>query len=95
MRNQERSIAELIRLMTREYGMELKLLQAQAIDFWYQEVPPVFKKHISEVFMLDHKLVVRVDDDVIRHELHYHRNTLKERINLRLSKPLVTEIVLK
>lgn len=95
MRNQEKSIGEILKLMTREYGMELKLLQAQAIDIWYQEVPPIFKDHIAEVFMTDRKLVVRLDDDVMRHELHYHRSTLRERINEKLDKPLVQEIILK
>ena len=95
MRSQEKSIGEILKLMTREYGMELKLLQAQAIDAWYSEVPPVFKEHISEVFMLERKLIVRLDDDVLRHELHYHRSTLVERINGHLDRPLVQEIIIK
>ncbi|MCE2496772.1 MAG: DUF721 domain-containing protein [Flavobacteriales bacterium] len=95
MRSQEKSIGEILKLMTREYGMELKLLQAQAIDAWYQEVPPIFKEHISEVFMMERKMIVRLDDDVMRHELLYHRTTLIDRINQKLEKPLVNEIVFK
>lgn len=95
MRSQEKSIGEILKLMTREYGMEIKLLQAQAIDQWYQEAPPVFKEHVTEVFMKDRTMFVRLDSDVLRHELYYHRNTLKDRINLAVGRAIVEEIVLK
>ncbi len=95
MRNQEKSLGEILKLMTREYGMELKLLQAQAIDLWYREAPPVFKEHVTEVFMKDRTMFVRLDSDVLRHELHYHRNTLKDRINLAVGRAIIEDIVLK
>lgn len=93
-RRNEQSLGEAIAHLIDAGGMREKMDQLDIASWWDEVVGGMIAKHTMGITLRRGKLTVRVDSAPLRQELTYMRDTLKEVLNRRVGREVVTEIVL-
>jgi len=88
-------IKELIREALEEMDLEQKLAERELVRSWEDLVGKQVARATRSIYIRDGKLYVALRSSVIRNELMYLRNELKEELNRRAGKELIHEIVLR
>ncbi len=76
-------------------GFYRKMLEVSAKESWKEIVGPVFAKATEKIFIQNHIMYVSINSPAIRHELMLNRNTIKTKINKKIGKNIIYEIVIK
>ncbi|MCD6332223.1 MAG: DUF721 domain-containing protein [Bacteroidales bacterium] len=94
-RIETKTIKELIREALEEMDLEQKLAEREVVRSWEDLVGKQVARATRSIYIRDGKLYVALRSSVIRNELIYLRNELKEELNRRAGKELIHEIVLR
>ena len=94
-RIETKTIKELIREALEEMDLEQKLAERELVRSWEDLVGKQVARATRSIYIRDGKLYVALRSSVIRNELMYLRNELKEELNRRAGKELIHEIVLR
>lgn len=94
-RSNQFSLGEAIRDFLEEYDLEDKLLEKEAIRHWEEVVGALINKHTRKIWIKDRKLFARVDSPVVRNELTYSREKIRQALNRLIKKELIVEIVIR
>lgn len=85
---------DILKNLIKNLGIERQLLENQAILFWPTIVGPRIAKNTSAERVNDGILFVKVKSDVWRNELLFYKMELIEKLNLKLGKKVVLDIIL-
>ncbi|MFC1555337.1 DUF721 domain-containing protein [candidate division KSB1 bacterium] len=78
----------------KKLGLADGLKQQQAVLAWKDIVGETISR-ISEPEKIEHgRLFIRVEDSAWRQELHYHKHKIMKKLNDKLGKKAVKEIIL-
>ena len=94
-RSNQFSLGEAIRDFLEAYDLEDKLLEKEVIGYWEEVVGAVINKHTRKVWIKNRKLYARVDSPVVRNELTYSREKIRQALNRMIKKELIVEIVIR
>jgi len=89
------SLAEAIKDYVREMNLEDKLTEVNLISSWEEIVGKAISSRTTRVNIRDHILYVNLNSSVARNELMMLKEALREKLNERAGKEVITDIVLR
>ena len=95
VRSNDQPIGSVLRQVVRELSLGPKLAQSELRALWERELGPVINRHTTEVSFRAGTLYVHVNSSPLRHELMLNRAQLVQRLNDKLSDPVVQELVVR
>jgi len=95
MRKNDHPVGSVIRQVVRELSLGPKLAQSELRSLWSSELGPLINKHTTEVRYKSGTLFVHVNSAPLRQELIYNRAHLLEKLNAKLTDPVLQEIVVR
>ena len=94
-RGETKSIAELVKVMCREEGLETPLNEYRLVQAWSQVLGPAVRSYTKELFIRNQILYVKVTSSVLRQELLMNRKTLVRKLNDHVKAQVITDIVFR
>ena len=93
--NHTHYVGDIIRKLMKNPKLAEKMDQLDALDVWKELIGKNLQKFVIDAKMYKGNLYVKLNSSVLRNELSYKKSELKERINNRLGKQVIKEIILK
>ena len=94
-RGETKSIAELVKVMCREEGLETPLNEYRLVQAWSQVLGPAVRSYTKELFIRNQILYVKVTSSVLRQELLMNRKSLVHRLNTYVKAQVINDIVFR
>lgn len=94
-RNNQYSLKEAIEQLIRAYGFSDKLLEATLIDSWEEVVGGVNAAHTQSLRVKAKKLYVQLDVPALRQELMMQRSELIKKLNNKVGKKVIEDIIFR
>ena len=93
--NKPQSLGDALDEVIERLGLEDKIDETNVIETWAELAGAKVNAVTKSVWMKNGKLFVKVTSPAWRHELHLSRSDWCSRLNDRLEKPIVDEIVFR
>jgi hypothetical protein len=90
----EKPIKELIDKLLRAYGYQDQLDEIELIKLFEEAVGVMYMKHMQKIYFKDKKLFVKLDSAALKQELNYSKEAIMHKLNQRMRKRIVQEIVI-
>ena len=94
-RGETKSIAELVRVMCREEGLETPLNEYRLINAWSQVLGQAVQSYTKDLKIYNQVLFVTLTSSVLRQELLMNRKALVRKLNDHVKAQVITDIVLR
>ncbi len=94
-RGETKSIAELVRAMCREEGLETPLNEYRLINAWGEVLGEAVNSYTKELRIYNQVLYVTLTSSVVRHELFMNRKSLVRKLNEHVKANVITNIVFR
>jgi len=94
-RTNERTLSDLLGDLVDAFGMRERMDELDITTAWDHIVGPMVARHTVSVKLREGRLRIKVDSAPLRHELMYMREALREVLNKRAGRPVISEIVLE
>ena len=92
--NNTRNVGQIIRKLMSNPKLAEKMDELDALDFWRELIGQNLQRYIVGAKIYNGNLYVKLNSSVLRNELSYKKSELKEKINQKLGKDLIKEIIL-
>jgi predicted nucleic acid-binding Zn ribbon protein len=92
-KSNSQSLGDAIREMLREYNLEAKHHEIDAVGLWPEIVGDMINRHTRNIYIKSGKLFVKIDSPALKNELLYARNKIKEAINKRAGKEVISDVI--
>ena len=86
---------ELIATVIKERGFRQKVDEVEAIETWMNVAGPRVQGLTKRVWVEKNKLFVQITSSVWRNELHLQRGLWKKRLNDKLGRQVIREIIFR
>lgn len=93
-RQNDQSLGDALRGMANELGLRPKLDELDAISAWDHVAGGMIAKHTRSIKLRSSRLYIAVDSAPLKQELSYRKEDLVARLNERLGRTVVEQIVL-
>ena len=93
--NNTNNVGDIIRKLMKNPKLAEKMDELDALDVWKELIGDSLQKFVVGAKVRKGNLHVKLSSSVLRNELSYKKNELKEKINQKLGKEIVKEIILK
>lgn len=94
-RGETKSIAELVRAMCREEGLETPLNEYRLIKSWSEVLGNAVSFYTKELNIRNQVLYVTLTSSVLRQELFMNRKSLVRRLNEHVKAQVITDIIFR
>lgn len=94
-RGETKSIAELVRAMCREEGLETPLNEYRIMNAWGEVLGAAVQSYTKELRIYNQVLYVTLTSSVLRHELFMNRKSIVRRLNDYVKAQVITDIMLR
>ena len=94
-RGETKSIAELVRVMCREEGLETPLNEYRLINAWSQVLGQAVQSYTKDLKIYNQVLFVTLTSSVLRQELLMNRKALVHKLNDFAKAQVITDIVFR
>lgn len=93
-RQNDQSLGDALRSMVAELGLRPKLDELDAVTAWDHVAGGMIAKHTRSIKLRSNRLYIAVDSAPLKQELSYRKEDLVARLNERLGRTVVEQIVL-
>ncbi len=94
-RGETKSIAELVRAMCREEGLETPLNEYRLIKAWGEVLGGAVSFYTKDIYIHNQVLYVTLTSSVLRHELFMNRKELVRKLNEYVRAVVITDIIFR
>ncbi len=94
-RGETKSIAELVRAMCREEGLETPLNEYRLINAWGEVLGSAVNFYTKDLRIYNQVLYVTLTSSVLRHELFMNRKSIVQKLNSHVKAQVITDIILR
>ena len=94
-RNNINPIGEVIKKLIRNNKLSKRLNVLNVLDVWNNIIGKDLEKYIKSTKFVDNKLYVKLRSSIVRNEMSYKKTQLIQRINEKLNKDVIKDIILK
>ena len=89
-------IGSVIEKLLRAYGYDEQLKRIKVKEYFKELVGEQIAKKISNIYIKDKKMIVKIDSAVMRNELQYVKSELIKKVNqFARDKEYINDIILK
>jgi predicted nucleic acid-binding Zn ribbon protein len=93
MRTRPRSLGEVLAELLQQYGLSDRVKEFDAVNCWAEVVGERIAGHSKAKDVRDGRLIVEVSSSGWRNELFYLKTEIVEKINSRLGKKIIHDIL--
>lgn len=93
--NNPQPLGSVLRDVIERFGYREKIDAARAVEAWPDLAGPTIAGVTESVWMKDGRLFVKVRSAAWRHQLHLQREGWRRRLNERLGREVVDEVVFR
>ncbi len=94
-RQKTQNLSEVIRTIKDKYNLNKELDKVHARQVWSEIVGPNASRYTSRLYFRDDVLYVHITSPVLRYELNNQRKTLIKRVNEKLGREVIRDVILK
>jgi len=94
-RNNINTIGQVIKKLMGNNKLSKRLDDLNVLDVWNNIIGKDLEKYIKSTKLVDDKLHVKLRSSIVRNEISYKKTELIKRINEKLSKDVIKDIILK
>ena len=94
-RNNTNNVGEIIRKLMKNPKLAERLDELDALEVWKELIGTQLQKYITDAKMIKGSLLIKVKSAPLRNELSYKKTDIINKINTRLGKEVVKELILK
>ena len=94
-RNNINTIGQVIKKLIGNNKLSKRLDDLNVLDVWNNIIGKDLEKYIKSTKLVDDKLHVKLRSSIVRNEISYKKTELIKRINEKLSKDVIKDIILK
>lgn len=87
-------LSDLLYNYFKSNGKEGKLLSARIINNWDEIVGKAAANNTKELFVDGSRLYIKIESSVLKHELNFIKEQLKDKVNDFLGRNFITELVI-
>lgn len=95
MRNNLNNISTIIKKLMNNPKLSKRLDNLDIIDIWKELIGKQLQRYITNVRVINENLVVKVNSSILRNELSYKKTELIKKINTKIGKEVIKDIILK
>jgi hypothetical protein len=88
------AISDLIDKYFEAAHLKPRIYEARIRENWKEIVGEVVNKYTTEVYLNNQTLYLRLNSDVVKHELNYKKSLIIGNINTFINDPYIKEVVL-
>ena len=94
-RNNTNTIGQIIKKIIRNNKLSKSLDVLNVLDVWNNIIGKDLEKYIKSTKLVDDKLYVKLRSSIVRNEMSYKKAQLIQKINKKLNKDVIKDIILK
>ena len=94
-RNNTNTIGQIIKKILSNNKLSKRLDVLNVLDVWNNIIGKDLEKYIKSTKLVDDKLYVKLRSSIVRNEISYKKTELIQRINKKLNKEVIKDIILK
>ena len=94
-RDNTNNIGQIIRKLMKNPKLADRLEELDALEVWKELIGTQLQNYITDAKMVKGNLLIKLKSAPLRNELAYKKTDLLNKINKRLGKTIVKEIILK
>ena len=94
-RNNINTIGQVIKKLIKNKKLSKRLDALKVLDVWKNIIGKDLEKYIKSTKFVDDKLYVNLRSSIVRNEMFYKKTQLIQRINKKLNKDVIKDIILK
>ena len=94
-RNNTNTIGQIIKKIISNNKLSKRLDVLNVLDVWNNIIGKDLEKYIKSAKLVDDKLYVKLRSSIVRNEMSYKKTQLIQRINKKLNKDVIKDIILK
>ena len=94
-RNNINTLGQVIKKLIKNKKLSKRLDALKVLDVWNNIIGKDLEKYIKSTKLVDDKLYVKLRSSIVRNEMYYKKTQLIERINKKLNKDVIKDIILK
>lgn len=91
----EQNMKEVFDELLKAYGLDQRMAEKRLLNSWPALCGPLITRHTKNLYVRDKVLHVQVDNSVLREELIFSRQKLKEKLNAEAGSEVITDIVVR
>lgn len=91
----EQKMKEVFDALLKQYGLDNRMAEKRLINSWNGLCGPMIARHTKNLYVRDKVLYVQVDNSVLREELIFSRQKLKEKLNAEAGSEVITDIIVR
>ena len=93
--NQPKSLDQILRDYLKKMPRRKELKRGMALHLWPQVVGDRVARATQDLRFEGSRLIVKVENDAWRHEVHMNRHTIRQALNSRVGGNLIKELVVR
>tara|TARA_B100000900_G_scaffold297357_1_gene255888 strand:- start:6237 stop:6527 length:291 start_codon:yes stop_codon:yes gene_type:complete len=94
-RNNINTIGQVIKRLTKNNKLSKRLYVLNILDVWNNIIGKDLEKYVKSTKLVDDKLYIALRSSIVRNEMSYKKTELIQRINKKLNKDVIKDIILK
>jgi hypothetical protein len=95
MRKNDQRLGDILKGLVRDPKYKAKLYQKKIENTWEETMGIWINRETRSIRIKDNVLVIRINSSALREELHFMRETIREKMNDLLGEEYVREVVVK
>ena len=88
-------IGDIIRKLMKNPKLAKKLDELDALNICKEVIGEKLNKYINDIIISNGKLIIKLKSAVLRNELSYQKTNIITKVNNKLGKEIIKEIILK
>lgn len=89
------TLTEAIKDFVNEMGLNEKLDETSLIASWEEIVGKTISARTTKIYIKNHVFYVHLNSSVVRNELQMLKNSLKNKLNEKVGRQFITDIVFR
>ena len=94
-RDNTQKLSSIINKVINKNNLRHKIDQLNIIDIWRDIIGESIHKYVKEEKVKDYTLYIKLKSSVVRNEISYNKSRIIEKINKKIGKQAIKEIILK
>ena len=94
-RDNTQKLSSIINKVINKNNLRHKIDQLSIIDIWRDIIGENIHKYVKEEKVKDYTLYIKLKSSVVRNEISYNKSRIIEKINKKIGKQAIKEIILK
>ena len=94
-RDNTQKLSSIIDKVINKNNLRHKIDQLNIIDIWRDIIGESMHKYVKEEKVKDLTLYIKLKSSVVRNEISYNKSRIIEKINKKIGKQAIKEIILK